>query len=114
MQAEAIEAATTSLLAGLQSLTDRLAALSGPVADTGVSAQPPSIVPLLGSVDEDADAPSGAEMTAQRPVPAGNHAIVNDPTEVDGFGVTVTSATPPNSVQSNGASSTGALSITCD
>ena len=53
LQAASIEAATTSLLDGLQSLAGRLAALSGPIADTGVSAQPLSAVPLLGSMDED-------------------------------------------------------------
>jgi hypothetical protein len=111
LQAEAIDAATVSLAAGLRSLAGRLAALSGPVADTGVSAQPMAAVPLLGSTDEDEDAaaPLAAEASGQRSVAGGNHAIVNDPTDVDGdLGVTVTSAAPSNGAVTPG---TGAFFI---
>lgn len=68
-------------------------------------------LPLLGSTDEDEDAagPLAADMSGQRSVVGGNHAIVNDPTEVDGdLGVTVTSAAPSNGAVTPG---TGAFGI---
>jgi hypothetical protein len=67
--------------------------------------------PLLGSTDEEEDAvaPLAAEVSGQRSVVGGNHAIVNDPTEVDGdLGVTVTSAAPSNGAVTPG---TGAFGV---
>lgn len=115
-QAEAIDTATVSLAAGLRSLAGRLAALSGPVADTGVSTQPMAALPLLGSTDEeDAAGPLTAEPSGQRSVVGGNHAIVNDPTEVDGdLGVTITSAAPSNGAVTSDTPGTGAFGACFD
>ncbi len=126
-KAEDVNAATAALAEELRGFAARVEALSGPIADTGVSALPLAAAPLLGGA---ATAQAAAAPTPQQPAaaasasyaasamqqlspeaatPAAPAAAPHWQSQPDGLGVRITSRSPPQDVTVRTPAERGAL-----